>query len=327
MRFLWLTSQSPYHNLATEEYLLQHSSEDIFMLWQNANSVIIGRHQNTLAEINQAYVKEKNITVARRLTGGGAVFHDLGNLNFSFIQNIPDHEREINFVKYLQPIVNALQSLGIPASFSGRNDLLIHDKKISGNAMVFFENRVLEHGTLLFSSIQNDLVQALHVDPDKFNNKAVKSVRSRVTNISEHLPRKMSVLEFKDYLMSHILQQHNMSHIDQLTESEEEAISTLEREKFSTWEWNFGQSPQYSTQRKICTAGGIIQAYMDVKGGKISALRLYGDFFSRLDPDELTQKLIGAPHQEEKIREILSTLSLSNYINGITSDEFISLLF
>ena len=296
------------------------------MLWQNDNSVIIGRHQNALAEINREYVEQNHVVIARRLTGGGAVFHDLGNLNFSFIQNIPSGEREIDFVKYLQPIVEALHALGVNAEFSGRNDLLVDGKKISGNAMAFYGNRVLEHGTLLFSTVQNNLVQALKVDPDKFKDKAVKSVRSRVTNISEHLPKPMTVLEFKDFLMDFVLKQNNMSALDVLTSEEESRIAELERIQFSTWDWNYGQSPKYALEHKVRTAGGTVQAVLDIKGGRIVALRFYGDFFSRRDPQELEQALIGTQYTREAVAEVLGQVPLEEYFSNVTSKEIVEVI-
>ncbi len=326
MRYIWLPTQSPYINLATEEYLLTQSQEEVFMLWQNANSIIIGRHQNTLAEINQPFVEENNIMVARRLTGGGAVFHDLGNLNFSFIRNVEPEEKEINFVKFLQPIVDALQSLGVPAAFSGRNDLVVHDKKISGNAMVYYGNRVLEHGTLLFSTVQHNLAQALKVDPDKFNDKAVKSIRSRVTNISEHLPQPMTVMEFKDYLMDFVLEQQPGTNIEPLTPQEEAYIQKRADEKFSTWEWNYGASPKYAIERKVRTKGGTVQIGMEVKNGIISDLRIYGDFFSQKNPDELIEELIGIAHTETALKEALHSINVQEYLNGVSREEFLSLL-
>lgn len=326
MRYLWLPTQSPYFNLAVEEYLLKHTHDDIFMLWQNANAIIVGKHQNTLAEINQDYVQSHHITVARRITGGGAVFHDLGNLNFTFIQNIQSQEKEVNFVRYLQPIVDALKALGLPATFSGRNDLLLDDKKISGNAMVFHENRVLEHGCMLFSTQHNDLVNALKVDPTKFADKAVKSVRSRVTNISEHLSTPMSVLEFKDYLMDYIMQNDPDAHLDSLSETELTAIQKLSDEKFSTWDWNFGRSPMYSIDKKIRTLGGTIQVLMNVKSGHIHDLQFYGDFFSKHDPTELSKQLIGLPHEKNIIEQTLHKLNVEEFFNNATVEEITGLL-
>ncbi|MBO4503698.1 MAG: lipoate--protein ligase [Bacteroidales bacterium] len=326
MRFIWLPTQNPHHNLAVEAYLLQETEDEVFMLWQNDNSVIIGRHQNALAEINREYVEQNHVVVARRLTGGGAVFHDLGNLNFSFIQNISSGEREIDFVKYLQPIVEALHALGVNAEFSGRNDLLVDGKKISGNAMAFYGNRVLEHGTLLFSTVQNNLVQALKVDPDKFKDKAVKSVRSRVTNISEHLSKPMTVLEFKDFLMDFVLKQNNMSALDVLMPEEESRIAELERTQFSTWDWNYGQSPKYVLEHKVRTAGGTVQAILDIKGGRIAALRFYGDFFSRRDPQELEQTLVGTQYTREAVEEVLGQVPLEEFFSNTTKSEIVDVI-
>ena len=323
MRYIWLNTQSPHHNLAVEEYLLKHTHDDIFMLWQNADSIIIGRHQNTLAEINLDFVEQQHIIIARRLTGGGAVFHDLGNLNFTFIQNIQPEEKEINFVKYLQPIVDALNHLGVAATFSGRNDIVIDGKKISGNAMCFHENRVLEHGTLLFSTIQNNLAQALKVDPAKFSDKAVKSVRSRVTNISEHLQKPMTVLEFKDYLMNFVAGENR---IESLTEQEEEIVRQLEQDKFSRWEWNFGNSPKYSFDKKIKTKGGILQVMMNVSDGRIANLMFFGDFFGRKDPDELAQQLIGTEHQTDILKSKLTNIKIEDYFNNVSVEELLELL-
>jgi lipoate-protein ligase A len=326
MRCLWLNTQSPSFNLATEEYLLKQTSDDVFMLWQNRDSVIVGRHQNTLAEIDTDFVGREKITVVRRLTGGGAVFHDLGNLNFTFIQNIQPQEKEINFLRYLQPIVDALQALGVPAAFSGRNDLVIDGKKISGNAMTFHGNRALEHGTLLFSTIQSKLMGALKADPLKFQDKAVKSVRSRVTNISEHLPRPMDVLAFKDYLMQFVMQSFGAVEPDTLTPEEEVAIRELERTRYGTWEWNFGISPQYTLTKKIKTSGGILEAMTDVQNGRIRDVRFFGDFFSTKEPEELANLLIGQPHNRGLLADVLGTVSVSDYFNGVSAAELLSLL-
>ena len=326
LRYISLTSTSPYHNLAVEEYLLQQTTDNVFMLWQNDNTIVIGRHQNTAAEVNQEYVDSHHVNIVRRLTGGGAVFHDTGNLNFTFIQNVEPGKKEIDFLKYLQPIVDALQSLGVPAAFSGRNDLVINGQKISGNAMTFFGNRVLEHGTLLFSSQMSDLANALKVDPDKFIDKAVKSVRSRVTNISEHLPKPMTVLEFKDYLMDFIMKQNQMTALQNLTEKEEAVVNQLMEEKYQTWEWNYGKSPEYSVNKKIRTKGGTVQVVADIRDGLIRDLRFFGDFFGEKDPQELVDQLIGIRINRQSIAEAMTNTNINDYFHNVTYDDIINLL-
>ena len=326
MRILWLDTQDPYFNLAAEEYLLKETEEDIFMLWQNEDSVIIGRYQNTLAEVDMAFIEAQGIKVARRITGGGAVFHDLGNLNFTFIRNIAPNEKKIDFHQYLAPIVEALHAIGVPAEFSGRNDLTIEGRKISGNAMTFHNNRVLEHGTLLFSTIPDHLAKALKVDPAKFSDKAVQSVRSRVTNISEHLAVPMSVIEFKDHIFQHILRAEGQTSIGRLSDQETAAIERQAKNKNATWEWNYGQSPQYSYHQKTRTAGGIIEVMMDVKEGIIRDLHFYGDFFSAGDPDQFARLLIGQRHQKEILADTLQHIQISDYFTNISASEMLTLL-
>jgi len=296
------------------------------MLWQNDNTIVIGRHQNTAAEINQEYVDNHRVNVVRRLTGGGAVFHDTGNLNFTFIQNVESGKKEIDFLKYLQPIVNALQSLGVPVAFSGRNDLVINGQKISGNAMTFFGNRVLEHGTLLFSSQMSDLANALKADPDKFIDKAVKSVRSRVTNISDHLPHPMTVLEFRDYLMDYIMKDNQLSGIQNLTKEEEAIVNRLMEEKYQTWEWNYGKSPEYSMNKKIRTKGGTVQVIADIRDGHLRDLQFYGDFFGEKDPQELINQLIGLRLDKATLTTSLANININDYFHNVTHDDIINLL-
>ncbi len=318
---------NPYFNLAAEEYFLKESDEDIFMLWRNEPAIIVGKHQNTLSEINIEYVKEKNISVVRRLTGGGAVFHDLGNLNFTFIQSDKDHTLN-DFRKYTEPILEVLLNLGIDARFEGRNDLTIDGRKFSGNAEMVWKNRVLHHGTLLFSALMADLSQALKVDPEKFRDKAVKSVRSRVTNISEHLSVPMDVMQFSELIQSHIAEMYPDARFYELSDEDHRLIDKLVHEKYGTWDWNFGSSPEYNFRKLVRTINsGTLEFCMNARNGIILQTHIYGDFFSHADPKEIEDKLVGIPHQEEAIRKAVSTFDISMYYSKLTVDEFVSGLF
>ena len=319
-------TNSPAFNLATEEFLLNNKLEDCFYLYINSPSIIVGKHQNSLAEINVDYVKNNNIEVIRRLSGGGAVFHDPGNLNFSFIMT-EQEDKSGDFRKYTQPILDVLKSLGVDAKFEGRNDMTIHGKKFSGNAKCFYNGKVLQHGTILFSSKLPDLSQALKLNPLKYRDKAVKSISSRVTNISEHLSSKISLEEFEERIINHVRNLYEDSEIYELSASDNDAINKLVKEKYGTWEWNFGHSPQYNFQKGIKTTGGHIEINLEVKKGEIKNAKIFGDFFNIREVSELENLLIGAPHERNQIEKLLSTVGIENYLTNVSVEEFIEGLF
>ena len=317
----------PHFNLAAEEYVVKNFSDNCFMLWRNRPSIIVGNHQNTLAEINYEYVKENNIDVVRRLSGGGAVFHDLGNLNFTFIKNVDNNENKGDFSQYTRPIVEVLRNMGLNANFEGRNDIMIDGKKVSGNALNIQGNRVQHHGTLLFSSVMSDLSNALKANPLKFKDKAVKSVKSRVGNINEFLDEQMDVLAFRDRIMDYILNKYEDAELYEYTEEDRRKINQLKREKYDTWEWNFGSSPKYNFEKMVKTSGGNIEFHIDVQKGIMQDVKIYGDFFNTLDTEKVEELLKGTPHEHHQIKEKLDSIEFSKYFHSVEKEEFIEGMF
>jgi lipoate-protein ligase A len=317
----------PYFNLAAEEYVMDHFERDSFMLWRNEPAIIVGRHQNTLAEINLEFVRANNIPVVRRLSGGGAVFHDLGNLNFTFIDGRHEGSHAaVDFRRYTEPILEALRAMGVDARFEGRNDLTIDGRKFSGNAEYVRGGRVLHHGTLLFSAEVADISAALNVDPAKFADKAVKSVRSRVTNISEHLPQPMTVLEFRDRVMAHVMAATPGAEAYSFTPADVRAVERLREAKYATWAWNYGHSPRYNFRKVARTRGGTVEAVLDVTGGTIRAAYFFGDYFTRRDPAEIAAALSGVPHRESDVRNRLAAFDVADYFVNVTAGDLLSLL-
>ncbi len=325
---LCLVSRCHYapFNIASEEYILDHYDDDVFLLYRNAPSIIVGRHQNTLAEINCDYVEKHSIPVVRRLTGGGTVFHDLGNLNFSFImRNLANEEN--GFAKYTAPVLAALRELGVDARLEGRNDLTIKGMKFSGNARAVIRGKVLQHGTILFTSKLADLTQALKVNPLKFSGKAVKSVQARVTNVSDHLPHPIGLEEFMLKIRAQVLLLYPEARDHAFSPKEEEAIRSLVDEKYATWDWNFGASPKYNHYQALRCAAGTIEFYTDVHRGMIASLKIYGDFFGDRDTAELEQALVGVPHTREAILDLLSKQPLQEYFGPVRAEEILAGLF
>ena len=322
MLLIYNEKTNPYFNLAMEEYLLKNIDEDMFILWRNESSVIVGKNQNTLSEINLDYIKENSIPVVRRLSGGGAVFHDLGNINFTFIANNNDNFSD--FKRFTTPIIELLKSLDINAEFSGRNDLLIDGYKFSGNAQYNYKNKVMHHGTLLFSSKISNLSNALNVKPIKFEGKSVKSVKSRVTNISEHLKEAMDILEFKDLIMNYLSKTNIDNKSYTLSDLDVHNINKLVDEKYSTWDLNFGHSQKYSLYNELKYPGGNIEFNLSVEKGIIRGIKFFGDFFGKCDISHIENLLLNTKHEENSLKLILESININDYFLGANTDILVS---
>ena len=311
-----LNETDPYFNLATEEYLLKQFQDDIFMLWRSEYSVVVGKHQNALAEINHPYVRENNIKIARRLSGGGTVFHDPGNLNFTFIKNVERLE-EVNFRIFTQPVLSVLRKLGLDAYTTGRNDLLIDGKKISGNAEHVYKKRVLHHGTLLFDSHLEKLKNALKVDLSRFEDKAVQSNRSPVTNIADYLSPRMTVEEFAAFVFENISQSYANSKITGLKPEDINAIKKLRDEKYAQWDWIYGYSPKYKYRNELISGKGKITLTLQVEKGKIKECLWEGAIRSDL-AGLIAKRLSGLNHSREDLAPALLVLEEELAREGIS---------
>ena len=329
MKYLTNLSNDPHYNLAFEEYCFKNlpKEEDFVYLWINGPAIIVGKNQNTLEEINAQYVKDNDIKIVRRITGGGAVYHDFGNLNFSIYTNSVGKEK-IDFGQINIPVLKALEKFGIMAELSGRNDLTLDGKKISGIAQSVSKNRILNHGTILFDTDLTVLSRALNVKADKIESKGVKSVKSRVTNIKPYMNDDVSIMEFKKQLLENIFAYHNESPEEYILSQEHlDNIKKLYEEKYSTWEWNYGESPDFGWKNYKRFPSGAVEVRMEIKNGTIKGVKVFGDFFGTKDVSELEIMLQGTRYDKDAIEDFLKGLDPSDYFSNMTKDNFMELLF
>ncbi len=319
----------PRINLAIEEYLLKTMDveKDPFLLFYiNEPSIIIGKNQNTSEEINTDYVDSNGIHVVRRLSGGGAVYHDLGNLNYSFI-TVDDGNSFRNFRKFTEPVVKALQSLGVNAELSGRNDLMAEGRKISGNAQFATRGRMFSHGTLLFDTEMDEVVSALKVSKEKIESKGIKSIRSRVANISEFLKEPMTVTEFRNAILHSIFEGEENVRYYELTDEDWKNIHELSKERYGNWDWNYGKSPKFNIKHSHRFPVGGIDVRLQVEKGIVQDAHIYGDFFGVGDVSEVEQAIIGSKYERASLDEAIAGIDVPKLLGGITTEEFLKLIY
>lgn len=317
----------PMINLAMEEYVLREipTDDSYFLFYVNQPSIIIGKNQNTVEEINEKYTRENGIKVVRRVSGGGAVYHDENNLNFSFVTE-DDGNSFHNFKKFTQPIVDVLNDLGVPAELAGRNDIEVNGKKISGNAMVSIKGRMFSHGTIMLGSDLEAVQNSLKVNPKKIESKGIKSVRSRVGNVNEFLDEPLDIDRFKRLILEKIFGSEEEVEEYKLNDEDWEKIMKLSKEKYQTDDWNFGRNPHYNFEANHKFDAGLLDVRLEVQKGIIEHAAIFGDFFGIGEISDIEEKLIGVRHNYNAIDEALKDIDIPHYLGRITREEFLELI-
>ena len=320
-------------NIALETYLVENRlvDEPILLFYINDPSIIVGRNQNTIEEVNQAYVEEKEIRVVRRMSGGGAVYHDRGNFSFCFIKDDDGSFRD--FASFTQPVIEALHKMGAKgAELKGRNDLLIEDKKFSGNAMYAKNGRMTAHGTILFDADLDEVTKALKPRKEKFESKGIKSVRSRVTNIKPYVSpeyQKLTTEEFRDLLLLEIFGVESRDQVKELKLTEEDwaKVREIQAERFGNWDWNYGQSPAFAIQMSQKFPFGFVDFRFNVEQGVIKEVKVYGDFFGLGDISDVEDALVGVRFEREAVNQVFENLDFNKYFGRVTAEEILTLIF
>ena len=329
MKYYVNNSNNPAFNIALEEYCFKQlrDIDEIFLLWINEPTIVVGKYQNTIEEINTEYTREKGIHVVRRISGGGAVYHDLNNLNYTIISNKQEDKEGFNFKQFSKPIIETLAELGVKAEFTGRNDLEIDGQKFCGNAQAYIKGRVMHHGCLLFDVNFGELGNALKVSKDKIESKGVKSVRSRVTNILPHLKESITVNEFGEKIMEYMKKHYPEMEEYKFTPEELRIIEENAEKKHRNWEWIYGTSPEFNITREKRFTNGKIQIFATVENSRIKNIKFYGDFFGKNeDLSEIENLLKDTKYTREAVKEKLETVDIGEYFSRFTVDEVVEVI-
>ncbi|HFH6684861.1 TPA: lipoate--protein ligase [Streptococcus agalactiae] len=322
MKYIVNTSNDPAYNVALEAYAFQKLTDidEIFILWINEPAIIIGRHQNTIQEINKEFIDKNGIHVVRRLSGGGAVYHDLNNLNYTIISN-NTQEGAFDFQTFSKPVIDTLAKLGVKAEFTGRNDLEINGQKFAGNAQAYYKGRMMHHGCLLFDVDMSVLGQALKVSKDKIESKGIKSVRARVTNIVDHLSDKITVQEFSDAILAQVKEEYPEMDEYVFSDAELSEIQAMRDNQFATWDWTYGKAPEYTIERGVRYPAGKITTYANVENSTIKSVKIFGDFFGVKPVDDIEKMLEGVRYDYKDVLAALKTVDTSQYFSRMTPEE------
>ena len=322
MKYIINHSHNPAYNIALEAYAFREllEEDELFILWINEPTIVIGKHQNAIEEINKAYTDEHGIHVVRRLSGGGAVYHDLNNLNYTIISN-KSQEGAFDFKTFSQPVIATLADLGVTATFTGRNDLEIDGKKFCGNAQAYYKGRMMHHGCRLFDVDMTVLGNALQISKDKIQSKGVKSVRARVTNILDELPEKITVDDFSEKLLNKMRELYPDMTQYHFSEQELQAIQTLADQQFGTWDWTYGTAPEYTIKRSVRYPAGKLTIYADIDKSIIQGIKIYGDFFGIKDVSDIEKALIGLRYEYSDVLAKLQTIDTSLYFANISPED------
>lgn len=304
MKLILRNSTNPYFNIAAEEHFLKNYDDDIIMFWQSSPSVIVGKHQNAMAEVNINFTTKNNIPIIRRISGGGTVYHDDGNINYTIITSSENREKLVDFVNFTKPIIGFLKTLGLNAVYGGKNNLSINGKKFSGNSAHVFKNRILNHGTLLFNTNISNLESSIESGDFNITDKSVKSIRAYVGNISDHLEHSISIDVFFEKLVQYFRGYFKIKSTTKISDNDVIKINELADNKYKLWEWNYGYSPSFNYSFK--NKGNELS--MDIKKGEITKISLT---CNQLYDSKICDNLINMNYKQEDIEVILKKLNMT----------------